>query len=479
MSGLGLSATIARRIILWPQRTRHGDSGSQRVESASVANVAPPALFPQADTEASDYESLFRFFPNILLKDVLKGQQVLDFGSGYGGRTVEYKLCGAARVCGVEPFDHVIELSQRYAEHRGISDVEFKVCDQQQIPYPDASFDVVITYDVLEHVEDPRRSVAEIWRVLRPGGLSVNVFPLYFGAQSHHLDYLSTFPGLHWMFSARTLVRAVNSILADRGLHDALHTEPRRSFDGARDVLPQLNGLSSWHLSDAFHQFEAISFERHPLHWWEPGRGRMAKAVARSSLPAIIKDAATRSMACILRKPGDGVCLLAPPADSSSTARLSLLDWTLSYPGRLEDNSIMIRGTGPSGQAYVATSPVYRLPRGGRVVATGVVRRGGLTLGLLGQADHFVTQVAVAAGTFRKFLDAPVDGEYRVVIANNLSGWQARVDGQVDEIGFVDLDPAACRVRPEITRITPLASDAWDAVFLPARLQGEVLRIKG
>jgi len=435
--------------------------------------------FARADGEASDYESFFQFFPDHLLKDALKGQRVLDFGSGYGGRTVEYKLCGAARVCGIEPFDDVVELSRQYAEHRGVRDVEFKVCGHREIPYPDASFDVVITYDVLEHVEDPRASVAEIWRVLRPGGLSVNVFPVYFGARSHHLDYLSTFPGLHWMFSARTLVRAVNSILADRGLHDGLQPEPRRSFDGAREVLPQLNGLSSWHLSDVFRQFEAISYERHPLHWLDPGRGRIAKAVVRSSLPAIIKDAATSSMACILRKPGDGPCPLAPPADSSSTARLSLLDWTLCNPARLEDNSIMLRGTAPSGQAYAATSPAYRLPRGGRVVATGMVRRGGLTVGLLDHADHFATQFAVAPGTFRKFLDAPIDGVYRVVIANNLSGWQARVDGQVDEVGLVDLDPGDCRVRPEITRITQLPSDAWDHIYLPARLQAEVMRIKG
>ena len=332
---------------------------------------------------------------------------------------------------------------------------------------------------MLEHVEDPRQSIAEIWRVLKPGGLSLNVFPVYFGAQSHHLDYLSNVPGLHWMFSARSLVRAVNAILAEQGRHSLLQPEPRRSFDGARDVLPQLNGLSSWHLADMFHQFEAISLERHPLHWSEPGRGRIAKAVARSSLPAVIKDAATGSMACILRKPGDGVGPLAPPTDSSSIARVSLLDWTLSTPARLENNSIVMRGTVPSGQAYAATSPVYRLPRGGRVVVAGMVRGGALTVGLLDHADRFANQLAVDPGAFRKFMDAPVDGEYRVVIANNLSGWQANVDGQIDEVGLVDLDPAACRVRSEITRITPLPSDAWEAIYLPAHLEAEVLRIKG
>jgi SAM-dependent methyltransferase len=478
MSGLGLSAAIARRLILWSQNTRYRGSSSQSVNHTSAAPAASTP-FPQADSEASDYESFFRLFPNHLIKDALKGKTVLDFGSGYGGRTVEYKLCGAARVCGVEPFEHVVALSRQYAEHRGVRDVEFKVCSHREIPYPDASFDVVISYDVLEHVEDPRQSVAEIWRVLRPGGLSLNVFPVYFGARSHHLDYLSNLPGLHWMFSPLALVRAVNSIRTDQGLGDLPQPGPRRSFDGTREVLPELNGLSSWHLSDVFHQFEAISVERHPLHWWEPGRGRIAKAVAHSSLPDIIKDAATGSMACILRKPGDGASLLAPPADSSSTARLSLLDWTVRSPARLEDNRIIMRGAAASGQAYAATSPVYRLPRGGRVVVAGMVRRGGLTIGLLDHADRFANQLAVDRGHFRKFMDAPVDGEYRIVIANNVTAWQAKVDGQIDEIGLVDLDPAACRLRSEITRITPLPAGAWEAIYLPARLQGQALRIKG
>jgi ubiquinone/menaquinone biosynthesis C-methylase UbiE len=85
-------------------------------------------------------------FRDYLVKDALREREVLDFGSGHGGRTVEYKLCGAKRVCGIEPFENVVALSQRYAEYRGVHDVEFKVCGDKEIPYPDASFDVVISY---------------------------------------------------------------------------------------------------------------------------------------------------------------------------------------------------------------------------------------------------------------------------------------------------------------------------------------------
>lgn len=241
MSWLGLSSAFARRVILWAQGTRYKGSGDYSVKASLEQGASAP--FPQAESEAADCESFFGFFPDYLAKDALRGKTVLDFGSGYGGRTVEYKLCGAVSVCGVEPFESMVALSQRYAEHRGVTNVEFRVCGHRKIPYPDSTFDVVISYDVLEHVEDPRAAMNEIRRVLRPGGLSINVFPVYFGARSHHLDYVSNVPGLHWLFSARALVRAVNSILAEKGSRGALHTqaqpEPHRSFDGARDVLPQ------------------------------------------------------------------------------------------------------------------------------------------------------------------------------------------------------------------------------------------------
>jgi SAM-dependent methyltransferase len=44
------------------------------------------------------------------------------------------------------------------------------VCDAHDIPFPDASFDVVVASSVLEHVCDPQRCVAEMVRILKPGG---------------------------------------------------------------------------------------------------------------------------------------------------------------------------------------------------------------------------------------------------------------------------------------------------------------------
>jgi hypothetical protein len=90
--------------MLRAQETGHRGRGGYSQLTISGANE--PAPFPQAQVESRDFESFFRLFPDYLIRDALAGKEVLDFGSGYGGRTVEYKLCGAKRVKPVQVAKH-------------------------------------------------------------------------------------------------------------------------------------------------------------------------------------------------------------------------------------------------------------------------------------------------------------------------------------------------------------------------------------
>src|SRR4051794_21909750 len=49
--------------------------------------------------------------------------------------------------------------------------IEYALGDALNLPFPDNSFDIVVLFDLLEHVTDVGRAVAEIARVLRPGGV--------------------------------------------------------------------------------------------------------------------------------------------------------------------------------------------------------------------------------------------------------------------------------------------------------------------
>lgn len=225
--------------------------------------------------EAARFADFFEFFgPET--KEEVRDAAVLDFGSGYGGRTVEYATrLGAKTVIGVEVYGRLVDAGTDYAASRGATNVRFVKGGQQRIPVDSSAIDCIVCYDVMEHVEDPGSILAELHRVLRPGGRLLVVFPSYLGAFSHHLDYVTLLPSLHWFFSAKSIVNAVNSILCEQGrFGTALQPEPKRSFDGARLVLPTLNGLTG-KLFDELGRNQGFQVESLQ---WNPISVRMGRA---------------------------------------------------------------------------------------------------------------------------------------------------------------------------------------------------------
>jgi SAM-dependent methyltransferase len=300
---MNTSIRIARLLIRASQYTPFRGRGGY--SSAAFANRGIQSSFPQAEVEAKRCGDFFGFFGDQRIRSHLMGRDVLDFGSGYGGRTVEYaRSYGARRVWGIEPFPNVVAASTNYARSQGASNVEFRVCGHFEIPLSSESVDTVVSYDVLEHVLDPRRSVGEMHRVLRPGGMAYLVFPVYSGAFSHHLDYITLLPGLHWIFSADTLVEAVNSILAENDV-SRFGTQPQprpsSSFNGQRTVLPGLNGLDGEHLATLFDAFRIVRVHRHGLLRRMQTRSR-TMAMISSLAPLSIQDPLTSSVSCVLQK---------------------------------------------------------------------------------------------------------------------------------------------------------------------------------
>jgi len=83
-----------------------------------------------------------------------------------------------------------VEKGRAHAAAEGISNVTWQIGDIQAIDHPDASFDTVISCETIEHVPDPRRAVAELARVLKPGGRLFLTTPNYFGPFGLYRAYL-------------------------------------------------------------------------------------------------------------------------------------------------------------------------------------------------------------------------------------------------------------------------------------------------
>ena len=92
------------------------------------------------------------------------GARILDAGCGTGRNLAEF--AGWARPAGVD----LSEEALRFCRQRGVPAARGRL---QALPFPAGAFDAVTSFDVLYHrwVEDDRAAVAELARVLRPGGL--------------------------------------------------------------------------------------------------------------------------------------------------------------------------------------------------------------------------------------------------------------------------------------------------------------------
>jgi phosphoethanolamine N-methyltransferase len=103
----------------------------------------------------------------------LAGRTLLDIGCGAGGITVHLtEKYGLAHATGFDVERPVVEAARRRAEARGFARrVVFVQAPPGPLPFADAAFDVVFSKDALLHVPDKDFLFAEIFRVLRPGGV--------------------------------------------------------------------------------------------------------------------------------------------------------------------------------------------------------------------------------------------------------------------------------------------------------------------
>ena len=96
--------------------------------------------------------------------------RVLDVGCGPGSITVGLSQA-AGHVIGVDVDEAEFTDARTYASELGIDNVEFREGSIYQLDFPDGSFDVCTLFAMLETLDDPLAGLAEVRRVLKPGGL--------------------------------------------------------------------------------------------------------------------------------------------------------------------------------------------------------------------------------------------------------------------------------------------------------------------
>ena len=147
-------------------------TGSAALDSADWSAAQ---LYGEGETDGLPEEAILASLGSgnpLAVADLHEGERVLDLGSG-GGIDVllsARRVGPAGFVYGVDMTDDMLTLARANAAKAGAANVEFLKGEIEAIPLPDASVDVVISNCVINLSTDKPAVLAEMFRVLVPGG---------------------------------------------------------------------------------------------------------------------------------------------------------------------------------------------------------------------------------------------------------------------------------------------------------------------
>lgn len=118
-------------------------------------------------TEQIYHEHLLRY---LFAQQFIKGKRVLDAACGAGYGSAILAKGGALSVTGVDISAEAIEYSRT---HYQAPNLNFEVMDCCHMTFPDSTFDVVVSFEAIEHIQDAKNFLREIRRVIKDTGLLV------------------------------------------------------------------------------------------------------------------------------------------------------------------------------------------------------------------------------------------------------------------------------------------------------------------
>ena len=134
---------------------------------SGLATAKPGSMefFAQVEAERYRREPFIHGFADFAR---WKDSRVLEIGVGLGTDLVQFARAGAL-VIGVDLTETAVDLVARRIELEGL-EAQVLVADAEGLPFADGSFDLVYSWGVLHHTPSTQAALAEVRRVLRPGG---------------------------------------------------------------------------------------------------------------------------------------------------------------------------------------------------------------------------------------------------------------------------------------------------------------------
>ncbi len=161
------------------------------------------------------------------------GDAILDCATGTGDLAIAFKKrVGAGRVVGTDFVPEMIELARRKS-----TSIEFDVADVTALPFEANTFDVASISFGIRNVGDPRKGIAELARVVKPGG---RVIILEFGQPRGRL-----FSAFYDLYRKRILPRLGGVLTGNRDAYDYLESSTAR-FPSGEDFAAMMRESASF-----------------------------------------------------------------------------------------------------------------------------------------------------------------------------------------------------------------------------------------
>jgi SAM-dependent methyltransferase len=188
-------------------------------------------------------------------------QTIVDFGCNDGAISSEYLRRGAAKVFGVDIDEHAI---QRAKDSHNNARLAFMRSTPTTIPLGSQSVDAVISYDVFEHVSQPRAILSELHRILAPNGQVLIGTWSWRHPFAPHLWSVMPVPWAHVFFSEKTMLRVCRRVYQSHwyvpNMHDFNQAGERLEHKYMNESIPT-DYINKWLLRDFERAFLASGFD--------------------------------------------------------------------------------------------------------------------------------------------------------------------------------------------------------------------------
>ena len=174
----------------------------RRIDAEAIKTHAAHRFRSEYDYALFEYYRSAKVLRFLDQSGVQVGGRILDAGCGGGGMPLSLAE-EASEVVGIDLADRFGDAGRRLAREHGLTNLEFLRADGHHLPFLDASFDMVLSHAVIEHVADATLYLQECARVLKPGGFMYLSTAPYLSFAGAHLPRLRVPVPLHLILGRR------------------------------------------------------------------------------------------------------------------------------------------------------------------------------------------------------------------------------------------------------------------------------------